>query len=181
MELPGSDLAHWYGDSDAFADEIEEFISGTRTAPDSSRVLATLLFTDIVDSTKKAADLGDRGWTELLAAHHGVVRGELDRFRGRDINTAGDGFLASFDGPARAIRCAQAIASGLNGLGIEIRAGCHTGEIEMSGDDVRGIAVHVAARVMAAAGASDVLVSSTVKDLVAGSGFECSRMTGSTS
>ena len=171
VELPGSDLAHWYGDSDAFADEIEEFISGTRTAPDNSRVLATLLFTDIVDSTKKAADLGDREWTELLAAHHDVVRGELDRFRGREINTAGDGFLASFDGPARAIRCAQAIASGLKRLGIEIRAGCHTGEIEMSGDDVRGIAVHVAARVMAAAGASDVLVSSTVKDLVAGSGL----------
>jgi len=104
--LPGSDLAHWYGDSDAFADEIEEFISGTRTAPDTSRVLATLLFTDIVDSTKKAADLGDRGWGELLAAHHDVVRGELGRFRGREINTAGDGFLASFDGPARAIRCA---------------------------------------------------------------------------
>ena len=126
MELPGSDLAHWYGDSDAFADEIEEFISGTRTAPDNSRVLATLLFTDIVDSTKKAADLGDRGWGELLAAHHEVVRGELDRFRGREINTAGDGFLASFDGPARASRCAQAIASGLNSLGIEIRAGCWT-------------------------------------------------------
>ncbi len=171
VELPGSDLAHWYGDTDAFADEIEVFITGTRTAPRISRVLATLMFTDIVGSTETAAGLGDRRWGELLAAHHDVVRRELDRFRGQEIDTAGDGFLASFDGPARAVRCALAIADGLNHLGIEIRAGCHTGEVELSEGAVRGIAVHVAARVMGAAETHDVLVSSTVKDLVAGSGI----------
>jgi class 3 adenylate cyclase len=171
VELPGSDLAHWYGDAEAFAAEIEEFIVGTRAAPDSSRVLATLLFTDIVDSTKKAADLGDRRWAELLAAHHDAVRRELERFRGREIDTAGDGFLVSFDGPARAVRCAETIKAGVRTLGLEIRAGCHTGEVELDGDHVRGIAVHVGARVAALAGPSELLVSATVKDLVAGSGL----------
>ncbi len=172
VELPGADLAHWYGDSEGFADEIDEFITGVRHAPESDRVLATLLFTDIVGSTERAVGLGDRRWAELLDAHHDAVRRELDRFRGREIDTAGDGFLATFDGPARAVRCAKAIATSLRSLGIDVRAGCHTGEVEMGSDAVRGIAVHVAARVMATAPPGEVLVSSTVKDLVAGSGLE---------
>ncbi|HET7236926.1 MAG TPA: adenylate/guanylate cyclase domain-containing protein, partial [Actinomycetota bacterium] len=133
--------------------------------------LATVLFTDIVGSTEKAAALGDGPWGELLAQHHERVRTELERFRGREIKTAGDGFLATFDGPARAVRCARAAADGVRDLGIEIRAGVHTGEIELDGTDVRGIAVHIGARVSALAGPSEVLVSRTVKDLVAGSGL----------
>jgi class 3 adenylate cyclase len=135
------------------------------------RVLATVMFTDIVGSTTQAAELGDRRWRELLQRHHAVVRGMLARYRGQEVDTAGDGFLATFDGPARAIRCAQSIAEAVQPLGLEIRAGVHTGEVERDGDRVRGIAVHIGARVMATAGPTEVCVSSTVKDLVAGSGL----------
>ena len=146
-----------------------------REAPlpiDPDRVLATVLFTDIVGSTDRAAELDDRRWRQLLDSHHDTVRRELDRWRGREVGTAGDGFLATFDGPARAIRCACGIRDAVQTLGLEIRAGLHTGEVELRGDDVAGIAVHTGARVAALAGPSEVLVSSTVKDLVAGSGIE---------
>jgi class 3 adenylate cyclase len=136
------------------------------------RVLATVLFTDIVDSTRRAAALGDRDWRALLDAHDTVVRAQLARFRGREVNTSGDGFLATFDGPQRAIRCAMAIRDAVQALGIQIRAGLHTGEVEIRGDDIGGIAVHLGARVSALAGADDVLVSSTLRDLVIGSGLE---------
>ena len=152
-------------------DEIEESLTGVRRGPQLDRVLATVLFTDIVDSTKQAAELGDAGWKELLRAHDERVRVELARFRGVEVKTTGDGFLATFDGPARAVRCAQAIASAAQNLGIEIRAGCHTGEVELLSGDLGGIAVHIGARVAALAGAGEVLVSSTVRDLVAGSGL----------
>jgi class 3 adenylate cyclase len=135
-------------------------------------VLATVLFTDIVGSTEKAAAVGDRRWREVLEAHHGAVRRELERFRGREIDTAGDGFLATFDGPARAIRCAISIGDAVESVGLAVRAGLHTGECEMRGDGVSGIAVHMGARVAALAEPGEVLVSSTVKDLVAGSGIE---------
>ena len=170
IELPG-DKHNLFEGADDVADEIEEFLTGSRRGPDTDRVLATVLFTDIVGSTEKAAEIGDAKWREVLDVHHSAVRTELDRFRGREIDTAGDGFLATFDGPARAVRCAQAIASAVRRFGLEIRAGCHTGEIELVGDDIRGIAVHIGARVSALAGPSEVFVSSTVKDLVAGSGL----------
>jgi class 3 adenylate cyclase len=169
VDLSGVDLAHWYGDSDGFADEIEEFVTGVRRTYDHNRVLATVLFTDVASSTEKAAQLGDHRWAELLESHHYAVRRELDRYRGREVDTAGDGFLATFDGPARAVRCALAIRKSVRDLGLEIRAGVHTGEVELAGGDVRGIAVHMAARVVAAARPGEVLVSNTVKDLVAGS------------
>lgn len=171
IELSGGDDPPWAGDQEAVLDEVEQFLTGKRHLPEIDRVLATVLFTDIVGSTEKAAALGDGRWGELLTLHHERVRSELERFRGHEINTAGDGFLATFDGPARAVRCGQAIAEAVRDLGIEIRAGAHTGEIELDGDDVRGIAVHIGARVGALAGSSEVLVSSTVKDLVAGSGL----------
>jgi class 3 adenylate cyclase len=174
VELPGGDDAPWTGDQDDVLDEVEHFLTGRRRAPDVDRVLATVLFTDIVDSTQHAARLGDRRWSELLSSHHDLVRGELVRFRGREIDVAGDGFLATFDGPARAVQCGQAIVQSIRDLGIEVRAGVHTGEVELAGDGVRGVrglAVHIGARVGALAGASEVLVSSTVKDLVAGSGL----------
>ncbi len=142
-----------------------------RQAPESDRVLATVLFTDIVGSTEKAAQLSDTRWLGLLDAHHERVRSQLSGFRGREIYTVGDGFLATFDGPARAVRCAHAIGDSVQELGLVIRAGCHTGEIELSRSDVGGIAVHIGARVAALAGPGEVLVSSTVKDLVAGSGL----------
>jgi class 3 adenylate cyclase len=151
--------------------EIEEFLTGARGSAESDRVLATVLFTDIVGSTERATALGDSAWRDLLAAHHELVRRELGRHRGREIGTTGDGFLATFDGPARAVRCAHAITQAVRRLGIDVRAGLHTGEVEYVGDDVAGIAVHTAARVAAVASASEVLVSSTVKDLVAGSGL----------
>jgi pimeloyl-ACP methyl ester carboxylesterase/class 3 adenylate cyclase len=159
-------------DPDQIVDEIEEFLTGVRPAPHIDRVLATVVFTDIVGSTERAAALGDRRWTELLRDHNAAVRRELARYRGREINTAGDGFMATFDGPARAIRFAQAAADAVHALGIDIRAGVHTGEIELAGDDIGGLAVHVGARVAAVAGPREVVVSSTVKDLVAGSGIE---------
>ena len=172
FELPGDDHLPFVGDQDEILDEVEEFLTGVRRGPEPDRVLATVLFTDVVGSTERAAELGDQRWQVLLAQHNALVRRELDRWRGREIDTSGDGFLATFDGPARAIRCACAIRDSVGGLGLEIRAGLHTGEIQLVGDDVAGIAVHLGARVAALAGGSEVLVSSTVKDLVAGSGIE---------
>jgi class 3 adenylate cyclase len=167
--LPGDDHLPWVGDQDALLDEIEEFLTGVRRGPEPDRVLATVLFTDIVGSTERASELGDRRWHDLLERHNAVVRRALSRFRGREIDTAGDGFLATFDGPARAVRCARSIVEGVRQLDLEVRAGLHTGECEIAGGDVRGIAVHIGARVAALAGPGEVLVSSTVKDLVAGS------------
>ncbi len=172
VELPGDDHLMWVGDQDAILDEIEEFLTGVRPVPEPDRVLATVLFTDIVGSTDQAARLGDRRWRDLLEAHNTLVRRELSRFRGREIETTGDGFHAIFDGPARAIRCACTIRDGVRGLGIEVRAGLHTGEIEIIGEKVGGLAVHIGARVAAQADAGEVLVSSTVRDLVAGSGIQ---------
>jgi class 3 adenylate cyclase len=172
VELAGTDHLPYLGDADAVLDEVEEFLTGVRPPPERERVLATVLFTDIVGSTERASRIGDRAWTELLARHHAVVREELGRFRGREIDTAGDGFLATFDGPARAVRCATAIVAAMPGIGLQVRAGVHTGEIELIGPGVGGIAVHIGARVAALAGPSEVLVSGTVRDLVAGSGIE---------
>jgi class 3 adenylate cyclase len=171
VEFPGADHSWWTQDRDAILDEIEELVTGIRPAPQPNRVLATVLFTDIVGSTERLDALGDQGWTELLGRHHASVRREIERFRGREIDTAGDGFLAAFDGPARAVRCALAIRDSVRTLGLEIRAGLHTGECEVFGDRIAGIAVHTGARVSALAGTGEVLVSSTVRDLVAGSGI----------
>jgi pimeloyl-ACP methyl ester carboxylesterase len=171
VELAGIDHLPWAGDSDAVLGEIEEFLTGTRSLPEPDRVLATVMFTDIAGSTERAAEVGDTRWREELASHHAMVRRELTRFRGREVKTLGDGFLATFDGPARAIRCGHAIAAGARSLGLEVRVGVHTGEVELIGDDVGGIAVHIAARIGALAPAGEVLASSTVKDLVAGSGI----------
>ncbi len=172
VELPGIDHCPWVGDSDAILDEVQEFLTGVRPAPEPDRVLATVLFTDIVGSTQRAAELGDRRWRALLDSYYALARRELDRFRGREVKTMGDGFLATFDGPARGIRCACAVSDSAGQLGLAIRAGLHTGECEMMEDDVGGIAVHIGARVSAEAAAGEVLVSSTVKDLVAGSGLQ---------
>jgi class 3 adenylate cyclase len=152
-------------------DEIEQFLTGSRAQTELDRVLATVMFTDIVDSTSHAAALGDRAWRRLLDRHNDVVRQEIERFRGRTVKNLGDGFLATFDGPARAVRCAAAISDRMHPLGIQVRSGLHTGEIELTPDDVAGIAVHIAARVAEKAGAGEVLVSSMVRDLVAGSGL----------
>jgi len=168
----GGDVHVPFVDPDQILDEVEEFITGRRPIPHSDRVLATVLFTDVVGATERAAAIGDRAWRTLLDQHHALVRRELDRFQGREVDTAGDGFLATFDGPARAIRCAGSVREAIRGLGLEIRAGLHTGECELIGEEVRGIAVHTGARVAALAGPGEVLVSSTVKDLVAGSGLE---------
>jgi class 3 adenylate cyclase len=169
VELPGIDHVMWAGDVDRPADEIEEFLTGTRSEIEPDRVLATVLFTDLVDSTRRAAEMGDHRWRALLAAHDDVVRREIDRFRGREIKTLGDGFLATFDGPARAVRCAGEIAEAMPALGLEIRYGVHTGEVEIKGEDIGGIAVNIAARIAALAESGKVLVSRTVRDLVAGS------------
>jgi len=171
IQLPGADHLLWTGDINAMLDEVEEFLTGIRPVPGADRVLATVLFTDIVGSTERAAALGDRAWGAVLERHHDVVRRELSRFRGREVGTSGDGFLATFDGPARAVRCAFAAASAVRSLGLEIRAGVHTGEVELAGDDIRGVSVHVGARIAALAGPGEVLVSRTVKDLVSGSGI----------
>jgi pimeloyl-ACP methyl ester carboxylesterase len=171
VEQPGDDHMPWLGDAAGLLDEIQHFLTGSRGAVETDRVLATVLFTDIVGSTGQAVRLGDRRWRELLDRHHTAVRSELTRFGGREINTAGDSFLAAFDGPARAIRCAVSIRDAVRPLDVEIRAGVHTGECERAGDDLAGIAVHIGARVLAQATPSEVLVSSTVKDLVAGSGL----------
>jgi len=170
--LPGEDHIPWAGDQDRLLDEVQEFLTGTPRAAVADRVLTTVLVTDIVGSTERATQLGDRAWSALVDEHHALVRGELTKFRGREIDTAGDGFLATFDGPARAVRCACAVVDSVRGLGLEVRAGVHTGEVELIGDRVRGIAVHTAARVAALAGPGEVLVSSTVTGLVAGSGLQ---------
>jgi class 3 adenylate cyclase/pimeloyl-ACP methyl ester carboxylesterase len=159
------------GDADALVDEVQEFLTGARPAPAPDRVLATIMFTDIVGSTTRAAELGDERWTYLLDRHDEAVRGQLERFGGREVNTAGDGFVATFDGPGRAISCACAIRDALSALGIEVRCGLHTGEIELRGADIAGLAVHIAARVGASANTGEVLVSGAVPPLVAGSGI----------
>ena len=172
VELPGRNLYHFVEPWRSSFQEIAEFLTGHRADVADDRVLATVLFTDIVDSTRRAAEMGDRDWRALLDAHDAVVRSQLSRFRGREVNTSGDGFLAMFDGPQRAIRCAMAIRDAVQVLGIEVRAGLHTGECEVRGDDIGGIGVHIGARVSALAGANEVLVSSTLRDLVIGSGLE---------
>jgi class 3 adenylate cyclase/pimeloyl-ACP methyl ester carboxylesterase len=171
VELPGEDHAPWIDGGDDIIAEIAEFLTGTREPGPPERVLATVLFTDLVGSTELARTLGDRRWRELIDRHHGVVRTQLARFRGREIDTAGDGFLAAFDGPARAIRCAEAIMHELRPLELSIRAGVHTGECEVSAGKLVGVAVHIGARVVASAGPDEVFVSRTVTDLVAGSGI----------
>jgi class 3 adenylate cyclase/pimeloyl-ACP methyl ester carboxylesterase len=173
IELPGRNVYHFVEpDWRRSFQEIAEFLTGEQADVADDRVLATVLFTDIVDSTRRAAEIGDRDWHALLDAHDAVVRAQLARFRGREVNSTGDGFLAMFDGPQRAIRCAMAIRDAVQTLGIEVRAGLHTGECEIRGDDIGGIAVHIGARVSALAGPNDVLVSSTLRDLVIGSGLE---------
>jgi class 3 adenylate cyclase len=171
VPLPGVDHIPWIGDVDALLDEVELFLTGQRQAAEPERVLATVQFTDIVQSTERAATLGDRKWRELLEKFQSMVREELKQHRGREIDTAGDGFLAAFDGPARAIRCAAAVRAGARSQGLEIRAGVHTGECELIGDKLGGIAVHIGARVAAQAAPGEIVVSQTVKDLVAGSGL----------
>jgi class 3 adenylate cyclase/pimeloyl-ACP methyl ester carboxylesterase len=171
VELPGVDEHPWTGDQEGLIDEIEEFLTGVRPISGPDRVLATVLFTDVVSSTEQAVHIGDRRWSEMLDAHDRVVRRELERQRGREINTAGDGFLATFDGPARAVRCACGIIDAVRDLGLKLRAGVHTGEVELRGDDVAGIAVNIGSRVSELAGPGEVLVSRTVVDLVAGSGL----------
>jgi pimeloyl-ACP methyl ester carboxylesterase len=172
VELPGDTHTLWAGNPDEVVDEIEEFLTGARRGPEPDRVLATVLFTDIVGSSEQATKLGDRRWRDLLERHHALVRTQLERYGGRELDTAGDGFLATFDGPARAIRCASAVVRGVAGLGLQVRAGVHTGECELFAGKVAGLAVHTGARVAALAGPGEVLVSQTVKDLVAGSGIE---------
>lgn len=171
VELEGADHLVYAGDQAPIVSEIEEFVTGTRSGRESQRVLATVLFTDIVGSTEHAREIGDRRWRDLLQRHHAAVRRELGRFRGREIDTAGDGFLATFDGPARAIQCACSIGDAVRGLGLEVRSGLHTGECELIDGKVGGIAVHTGARVAALAEPGEVLVSRTVRDLVAGSGL----------
>jgi class 3 adenylate cyclase len=172
VELEGSDHLPWAGGARELAGQIEEFVTGERGARDIDRVLATVMFTDIVGSTESAARLGDSDWRELIARHDELVRRQLARYRGRPVKTLGDGFLATFDGPARAVRCAHEISEAVRALGVEIRAGLHTGECELVGDDVAGMAINIGARVSSLAGPGEVLVSSTVKDLVFGSGIE---------
>jgi len=171
IELPGIDHIAWVGDSDAILNEVEEFLTGARHTVEASRVLATVLFTDMVESTSRAVRLGDARWRALISDHDRLLRGELARFRGREIDRRGDGFLAIFDGPARAIRCAFSIVERVHELGIQVRAGLHTGELDLMEAGIAGIAVHIGARVMSLAGPDEVLVSSTVRDLVAGSGL----------
>ncbi|MGE5695025.1 MAG: alpha/beta fold hydrolase [Candidatus Sericytochromatia bacterium] len=172
VELPGRNVFHFVEPWRQSFQEIAQFLTGRQADVADDRVLATVLFTDIVDSTRRAAEMGDRDWHALLDAHDAVVRSQLSRFRGREVNTSGDGFLATFDGPQRAIRCAMAIRDAVQALGIEVRAGLHTGECEVRGDDIGGIGVHIGARVSALAGPNEVLVSSTLRDLVIGSGLE---------
>ena len=169
--MPGSANYVWAGDISALTAEVEEFLTGARPVLEPDRILATVLFTDLVGSTALAAELGDADWRRLLGEHDREVRAALERFRGHEVKTTGDGFLATFDGPARAVRCAFAIRDAVAAHGLTIRAGLHTGEIELVGSDVAGIAVHIAARICALAGSGEVLVSSTVKDLAAGAGL----------
>jgi class 3 adenylate cyclase len=171
VELSGEDFLFFVGDAETMLGEIEEFLTGVRPLPESDRVLATVLFTDIVTSTERSAQIGDRRWKDLLDQHDTLIGRELERHRGRLVKNTGDGILATFDGPARAVRCAQTIATSVKSLGIEVRAGLHTGEVELRREDVTGMGVNIAARVMDTAGPGEVVVSSTVKDLVAGSGL----------
>jgi class 3 adenylate cyclase len=171
VEVASADGVLQFADGDFYLGTFEEFLTGVRRGPEADRVLATVLFTDIVGSTQRAASMGDRSWRDLLAQHHRVVRRELATFKGKEVDTAGDGFMARFDGPARAIRCAQAILKRTQELGLDLRAGIHTGECEILDKKLSGIAVHIAARVAALAGAGEVVVSRTVTDLVAGSGL----------
>jgi class 3 adenylate cyclase len=172
VEFDGVDHVFWYQGTEEWLGEIEEFLTGSRAAPEPDRILATVLFTDIVDSTKIASEQGDRRWRRLLEDHYEEVRSALERWRGREVKSIGDGFLATFDGPARGVHCAQEIIESCRPLGIHVRAGLHTGECEVVGEDIGGIAVHIAARVSALAGADEVFTSRTVRDLVAGSGIE---------
>jgi class 3 adenylate cyclase len=172
VELPGTDNLIWAGNQEAIVSEIAAFVTGVRPTPEPNRVLATVLFTDIVGSTKLAAELGDARWRELLGEHDDLARRQIERFGGRAVKSVGDGVLATFDGPARAVRCAAGIRDDVAQLGIDIRAGLHTGEIEVQADDVAGLAVHIGARIAAFAGPREILVSSTVRDLVVGSGLE---------
>jgi len=171
VDLPGTDNTPWVGESEALLVEVEEFLTGVRPAPHTERVLSTVLFTDIVDSTRTAAVMGDTKWRGVIDEHDRIAKGLIARYRGEYRKSTGDGLMATFDGPARAVHCAQAIAASVSELGLEVRAGVHTGEIEFSDEDLRGIAVHIGARVMSIASPSEVLVSQTVKDLVAGSGL----------
>jgi class 3 adenylate cyclase len=172
VEIPGSDVPPSTQHAGHILNILEEFVTGVSAARSPDRFLATVLFTDIVDSTRLATELGDHAWRELLDAHDRMVRSAFKRFQGREVATTGDGFLATFDAPGRAIHCARAICAGARDLDIEVRAGLHTGEVEGRGTDIGGISVHIGARVAAAAGANEVLVSRTVTDLVAGSGIE---------
>jgi class 3 adenylate cyclase len=172
VEIPGIDHLPWLDAGDRILAEMEDFLTGSRSNAAVDRVLATVVFTDIVDSTKRAGARGDSAWGDLLEAHNKTVRRELARFRGREVKSLGDGFLATFDGPARAIHCAGAIRDSLHQIDLPVRIGVHTGEVELAKDDVRGIAVHIASRVAHLGGTDDVLVSRTVKDLVAGSGIK---------
>jgi len=172
VELPGEDHLWWVGDTEALVNEVQVFLTGEQSTIEIDRVLATVLFTDIVDSTKRAAEMGDSRWKDVLDTHNVVMLREIDRFRGRTVRSTGDGFLAVFDGPGRAIRCGSAVSRELRQLGIEIRVGVHTGEIDLMGEDIGGISVNIAARVLAEAANNEVWTSRTVKDLVVGSGFE---------
>ncbi|MDQ6854317.1 MAG: adenylate/guanylate cyclase domain-containing protein [Actinomycetota bacterium] len=171
VELPAEDTLFFAGDTGPLLDTIEEFVTGRLPRHEVDRALATVLFSDVVGSTDQAAGMGDRRWSELLATHDGLTRAEFERFRGREIRTTGDGFLATFDGPGRAVRCAGAIRDAVRAIGIHVRVGLHTGEIELHGDDIGGIAVHIAQRVQALAQTDEVLVSRTVADIVGGSGI----------
>jgi class 3 adenylate cyclase len=171
VELPGSDVLYWVGDTGPMLDEIEEFLTGVRGGPGAERVLSTVLFTDIVGSTDRAARLGDGRWRDVLERHDRAVRQQLARFRGREVVSTGDGFLALFDSPGRAIECSRAIRESLTALGIDVRAGIHTGEVELRGDNVAGVAVHIGARVAALADTGEILVSSSLPPLVTGSGI----------
>ena len=169
VELDGADTLYWIGDTTPILDEVEEFITGVRTGSEAERVLTTIVFTDIVGSTARAATMGDDRWRDLLDHHDARIRHELERFRGREVNTAGDGFVATFTTPSVALDCAEAIVDAVRPLGLEVRVGIHAGEVEMRGDDIAGMAVHIGARVAARAGAGEVLVSSTVREIVTGS------------
>jgi class 3 adenylate cyclase len=177
VELPGDDHLVFVGDTDRLVDEIEEFLTGHRSEPSPNRILATVLFTDIVDATRRVSELGDQRWRQILDRHDDLVRDQLRRFGGREVKAIGDGFLAAFEGPARAVRCAQTIVRrAATGIGLEVRAGVHTGECDARGDDLTGITVHVGSRMCELAAPGEVLVTSTVRDLVWGSGLEfCDR------
>jgi class 3 adenylate cyclase len=171
VEVPGTDHFWWTENTDQIIDEIEEFLTGARSVPEPNRVLASVLFTDIVDSTRQAAELGDEQWRLLLNRHDSLAERQVKQHGGRLVKTTGDGILATFDGPARSVRCAMAISDGAQALGIEVRAGVHTGEVELRGDDIAGLGVNIASRIEALAHPSEVLVSRTVTDIVAGSGL----------